>query len=348
MNGRSNVLIALATLLAAAFAGCVEAPSFLTQSDAEATARENKDLADNAALAWNPEAVLVGIAAFEASAAHAAESKGLLPADPTVGNGRALLWFYAYQTPGGAESRLFRVDADGRIQVENTSMVPMGDIGSIEPLGSWSVDSDAAMAAAQADEKFRAVAAAENASVVSAVGNHEGSGKWALVAMNEEKVVGAVVDAVTGELLLVEATDLDEVEIPVMPGTPGFERAPPVHVEGEGSLDTAEPVAEFPFTYAGMGDAGLLQMESSTRFPGDRFTWKIVDEAGETVASSRGGFLLPRSGASEAEFELTQPGEYVLVLAYSGATPLAMGGADYAFVLDVGGDLVLEDEEEDA
>lgn len=337
MNGRSNIaILALVSLLAAAFAGCVEAPSFLTSSDAEASARENKDLADNAAAAWNPEAVLVGVTAFEASAAHAQEAQGMVPVDPTVGNGRALLWFYAYQTPGGNESRLFRVDADGRIQVENTSMVPMKEIGALDPVDGWAIDSDAAMSAARADERFDQAVKAENASVVSAVGNHEGVTKWALVALTEETVVGALVDATTGELLMVESSDVADIPMPAMPSAPGFEMSSPVHLEGSGSLDGSTRSEEHAFSYLGTGDAACLELTVSKRLPTDAIHWYVVDAEGEEVDGGHLGGMRSMSSADTFFFELDQPGDYTLVLDYMPTAMLALGGVDYEFVLEVG------------
>ena len=336
MNGRSNVsILALVSLLSAALAGCVDAPSFLTESDAEATARENRDLADNAALAWNPEAVLVGVAAFEASAAHAKESGGILPPDPTVGNGRALLWFYAYQTPGGDESRLFRVDADGRIQVENTSMVPMDQVGKVEPVASWTVDSDAAMGAAQTDPTFLAAVGAENASVVSAVGSHEGAAKWALVAVTEAHAVAALVDATTGELLLVETIEADDVDLPAMPGVPGHGISAPVHMEGSGSVG-GRGSAEFPFSYLGTGDDGMLEIHLSTRLPTDGLRWAILDSDGEAVHEGYlGGGPASRNEVDTYFFGISAPGDYTLVFTHAGI-PLPLSEVDFRFILDVG------------
>lgn len=343
MNGRSSVsLLALTTLVMAAFAGCLDAPSFLTESDVEATARENKDLADGAAAAWSGDAKLVGISAFEASPAHAMASMGKAPADPTIGNGRALVWLYAYQTPD--DSRVFRVDADGRIQVENTTMVPAAEIPKGEPLGAFSVDSDAAMKVARADPTFDAAAAAANASVVSALGTESGAAKWALVAIGD-KVVVAVVDANTAELLLVQTVDTSSYALPAMPG---YADVVPevIHIEESGSLGASEDVAEFPFTYNGRGDPALMEINVVRYLPTDRLYWAIMDEDGEEVAYGYGSGLISYGGTYETDFELENPGDYTLVLHYNSLVPLSPGGVDYAFTLHVG-PMPDEDQDED-
>lgn len=335
MNGRSTVsLLALAALVSVAFAGCIEAPSFLTSTDAEATARENKDLADAAAAAWDPAAKLVGVSAFEASGPHAAQSEGKVPVDATVGNGRALLWLYAYQTANA--TRVFRVEADGRIQVENTSMVNEGEIPRGDAATSWTVDSDAAMLAARADAVFHEVASREGASVVNALGADQGAVKWALVAITEEKVVVAIVDAVSGERLLVETVDPSAYAFPVIPGYTDVATGPSIHLEGKGSLDASERTFEQPFEYAGHGDDGLLVLKAAKRLPGDMLWWSILDADGEAVADGGMGGILPRGSEREFEFTLEKPGSYTFVLEYYGLTPLQMGGVEYAFTLDVG------------
>lgn len=342
MNGRSSVsLLALTTLVMAAFAGCLDAPSFLTESDVEATALENKDLADGAAAAWSAEAKLVGITAFEASPTHAAASMGKAPVDATIGNGRALVWLYAYQTMD--DSRVFRVDADGRIQVENTSMVPQAEVPKGEPVGAFTVDSDAAMKAARADATFDAAAAAENASVVSALGSDGGVTKWALVAVGE-KVVVAVVDANSGSLLMVETVDASAYALPAMPG---YDDVVPevVHLEGDGSLDAGTRVAEFPFTYAGRGDEGVMEISIVKRLPTDALYWAIVDDEGEEVTHGYGSGFVSYGRTYETGFDLERPGDYTLVLHYNSVAPLAPGGVDYAFVLHVGP--MTEEDEDD-
>lgn len=341
MNGRSAAsLLAFVTLVAAGLAGCVEAPSFLTNSDSEASAKENRDLADSAAAAWNPDAALVAVMTFEAGSADAEEGAGAIPVDPSVGNGRALLWFYGYQTPGGNETRLFRVTADGAVEVENTTGIDMGPV-TMKPVDKWNVDSDAAVDAARADERFEEVVGAENASMMMVLGSEEGHSKWMLLAHAGGKMVAAAVDADTGALLMVEKVDFDDMVMPDVPTPPGFDMGAPVHLEGSGRLDSATRVVEVPFTYGGRNDEGVLEISTRKTVPGEGLWYSLVGPDGEAIAEGSLMRLVTPSGSATVEFEMEGPGEYLLVLGYDtvagmAPVPVPLAGVDYEFMLHVG------------
>src|SRR5687768_6334162 len=95
MNGRKVAALAASLASLMTFAGCL-APSELLDPESakvEITAFENKDLADSAAKAWDPQAHIVGVFGLELSEAGAADQ---WPLDPEAGNGKSPAWVYVY------------------------------------------------------------------------------------------------------------------------------------------------------------------------------------------------------------------------------------------------------------
>lgn len=329
MNGRKAFVLAasLATLMT--LAGCL-APSELLGAESaktEITALENKDLADSAAKAWNPQAQIVGVFGLELSQAAPTDE---WPLDPEAGNGKSPAWVYVYLGEAGA--RAFRVTADGRVTAENDTYDAAEAAQTAKPLGEWTIDSDRAVEVAAANEVFGAALHGGNATLAMGVASMEGITGWYLAAISEGGSAFAIVNAATGELVTAETFSMDFA--PPAMGKEVFVEAMPTHVEGAGTLDSDKPKAEFPFTHGG-ADELLLQLEAEGRLPSDGLSWKILDAEGEVVEGGSAG----RSWTGESyrphwTIELPEAGDYVFVVYYRSFAPLPLGGVDFKFTLD--------------
>lgn len=326
MRVPSLLLLAALAMAGAGLSGCLEAPSFLTASDAEATAMDNRDLAHAAALAWSPDAQLVGVLSFESTNG----SEFDLPADPAVGNGRALAWWYSYE--GANATRAFRVTADGQVTVENETVLPESYDLETPPLEGWAVDSDAALAAAAANETFAAVLQGESASLVEALAATEGQSNWYLAAFGDAGFVLAVVDGRTGDLISVDEMGFDfAFHMPAMPDMPAWTMpGPAVLIEDEGTLSGGAK-KEYPFTLDAAATAHLM-VAADRELPTDGLRWAVLDAEGEVVEA--GDAERWTSGdddeGMEAEFGL-DAGKYTLVLQHKPGTlvPGPVGGVEY-------------------
>jgi hypothetical protein len=333
MNGRNAPAFAALAFVTLALAGCVAPNDFLNASDQklEISAMEDKELADNAAKAWKTDAVLLSVFAIELSD----DKTGDIPTDPSVGNGLSPAWFYAYATPGNAATRAFRVTADGRVHAENdTSIAGMGKTADAKPITDWRIDSNAALAAANANETFHKALSAPNATLAEGVAHMDGGTCWYFAAISREGGAIAMVDANTGELDSVEPFNMDFARIPkyAYKGVPAS--AAPLVVEGKGHVDSAKPKAEFPFTYAGEGDVANLKVNYDAMVPTDGVMWKLIGPDGEPIKADGSG---SRGGA---HYVLPEPGEYKLLFSYRTMAPVPtpFGGADFSFKLTTGAD----------
>lgn len=332
MDGSSSALALALALAATGLAGCIENPNWLNTDDVEVSAFANKELADDAARAWNPDAVLVGAMAFELSQSEDAR----ITEDPDPGNGYAPAWWYAYSAKLADESevRAWKVSADGTLTSEDEAngLAATMDHDLADAIQNWHVDSDDALATAKTDEAFRTVAEGFNATVVEGVAHIEGISQWWVSAISADGFVVAMIDADTGELLAVQPMDLD-FEIPAFAwgaGNPDL-AVPPVHVEGEGALRGGE-MAEYPFHLAtGMG--GVLEASAHSSMPFGAVYWAILDDEGEEVEE---GSLGSYRGMDADAFELDlDAGDYTLAFyaqSFLPETPLA-DGSEYAFML---------------
>jgi hypothetical protein len=330
MNGRKTAVLAASLASLMTLAGCL-APSELLGADSEKTeitALENKDLADGAAKAWDPEAQLGGVFGLELSDATAADQ---WPLDPDAGNGKSPAWVYVYLGEAGKAVRGFRVTADGRVSAENDTFDVQSAAEQAKPLGEWTVDSDRAVEIAGGNEVFGKALGGGNATVALGVANMEGITGWYLAAISDAGSAFAIVNAATGELVTAETFNMD-FKPPTM-GEDVFVEAMPTHAEGAGSLDAEKPKAEFPFTHGG-ADQILLQIYADSRLPTEGLSWKIVDAQGETVES--GGAGRGWSGSSRSHWTIDMPdaGDYTLVLVYGSFAPLPLGGVDFKFTID--------------
>lgn len=335
MNGRSTFAVS-ALIALAALAGCVESFGFLSTTDDEVSAMAHKDLADGAAAAWASDATLVAVLAFES--ANASE---MLPSDATVGNGLAPLWLYGYTAQNGSEYRVFQVTAAGEVATFNPrGMSEMGEvpIGLAEPIGAWSIDSNAAVDIARGNETFAAVAALEGVSFMEALGAQQGATAWAIMAGTPSAQAIAIVDAASGILLMVQSFQMD-FDLPPMP-MPGMTGAgfegPQVEMEESGTLDMGTPVAEFPFTIS-YADSGFLAIQIQGDLPTDALSWVITDAEGEEVDSgSLSMRFSPQGSGDEWDIALEDAGEHTLTLYYDAQSLLAVGSVDFDLQFIVG------------
>ena len=360
-GSKSHLVLLAAALVSTALAGCMEAPAFLNTSEIEVSAFEHRGRADDAALAWNEGAKLIGVMAFELTESDEAE----ISADPEVGNGLAPAWWYVYcaytdqtmtadEDPRGdamgtsqtsmsmPEVRAFRVTADGVVSSEDeAAAMAMGyEHDMAGTLADWKVDSVDALATAKSDASFAKVAEGFNASVVQGVASHEGTTAWFFAAMSADGFVVATVDAVSGALISVEAVDLD-MTIPTYEWgarDPATWTAEPITLEGEGYAAPGEKRYEAPLSLTGPMH-GMLTIDFHAELPTDGLHWAILDEEGELVAvdhvrSWTGG------GEYEADLAIEDAGEYTFTLYYMSSwmpfeVPVGPGGVDYAFTLEL-------------
>ncbi|GEM_PF-4521170 len=361
MHGRLSGIVPALLLLALAFTGCMgQGPHFENAGVKEVSAKRNADLAASAAKAWDKSAALVAVGGAEAQDAPDPD----LPADPDVGNGLATQWTYVYQSAEG-KSRAFEVSADGTVVSKNESEA-FDDYGSYagsyaaayqsyraqsadgKPLGNWSWDSDAALAAALKNETFRGAARAPNSTLAEALGNTGVPDAWVFMASSPERSVIAAVNATSGEIVGIH--DLSRYSWqgsmetqaavapptpPTPPSTPNATAAPPVHLHESGSLTPAQSTDTFRFHLAAP-ESGRLNVTMVSSGDVLSYGWSLMQ--GEKVIKTDNSGTFSLSGVNDAmRLALDKPGDYSLVLDMSyvqGAVPLAK--VSY----DVGLDLV--------
>lgn len=365
MDGRSYALLITVTLAASAFSGCIANPLEALRAETEVSAFENKAAADEAALAWNANAVLIGVMTFELSESPDPR----IEADPSVGNGLAPAWWYVYvgtdapapeaektedngmtREAEGKEVtvsavqvvRAFKVSADGTVTSEDdAAMMAEGFDHDAEPIVGWELDSTAMIDAAKGNETFRKVAEGMNATVIEGVATHEGKTAFFASAMSAAGWVSAILDAKTGEIIAIEEMAMD-FEMPTFEyganGPQGW-MAEPIHLEGEGRSNAGDELAEFPFSVVDSMH-GELTIEFTTAGPMDGLHWGILDEEGELVHVDHVR-AWDGSGHYEADLEIEDAGDYTFVIGYMESYPgvpvpigLPVGGAvEYAFTL---------------
>lgn len=368
MEGSTSHVLLLATALASTVvAGCIEAPAFLNASDLEVSSFENRDRADEAALAWNANAKLVSVMAFELTQSN--EERIL--ADPEVGNGLAPAWWYVYgaypeETGRGSdepsrdapsmdearmgamampELRAFRVTSEGDVSSEDEAAAMAAGYqrqDTIDVIAAWKIDSTDAFAKAKTDEAFAKAAEGFNASVVEGVASYEGTTAWWVAAMSADGFVIATVDAVTGELIGVEAVDLD-MTVPTFEWgarDPATWSAEPIHLEGEGYAAPGEQAFEAPLSLAAPMH-GTLNIEFYTTLPTDGLYWAILDAEGELVEGDQVRSWMGGGAYEYDDLAIEDAGEYTFTLSYMGwaqmpfVPPVGPGGVDYTFTLDL-------------
>lgn len=337
MTGRFWTLLVVLVASSTGFAGCIEAFDSLSSEGDGITAKADRDLADNAAAAWHPEAFLVGVVSVETM-----DARAQVPVDGSVGDGRAPFWYYAYASPGSDDTRVFRVTEDGQVTSED-NLPPMLRGLEFSPVAiqGWELDSDAALAAAVAVEDVAAVLAGTNLSVVEGLGSIPDLGtRWMVGAMSDAGYVLATVDARTGE---VEVQDIDELQAEMPIQAAAFApMAPPVVIHDEGTFEgsTREKTYEFE---AGEGMLGKLSIwvDMPREYYHEHFEWHLVSPDGDTFAM---GAMRGQDASDEFEFDIDEKGTYTLVIRHgtwfdfaTGATRL--GTIDFSFDLVAGYDL---------
>lgn len=198
-------------LVVALLAGCL---GTLTPS----SARTRLDLPEEAAARWSRNASLAGILGTEgsltprppsgqgdASPSPTAPTKVLPIVDGDVGDGRGLLWFFAFTAP----------DEEGILAVASGPAVGGIRTGEyegyeLEPLEGWRLDStEAAEAAREANASFRRAAEEPGARLYYELHEPEnGSAAWRIYASPAPTRPGwtARVDARTGNVTVKQGT----------------------------------------------------------------------------------------------------------------------------------------------
>ncbi|MFA5860598.1 MAG: hypothetical protein WDA16_02780 [Candidatus Thermoplasmatota archaeon] len=338
MNRRSLAALgAVITMLSMGFAGCLAPSEFLNASSSkdEITAMENKDLADNAAKAWSPNAKLGGVFGLELSNASSGRDDGDFPLDPNVGNGKAPAWIFVYWDED--TTRVFRVTADGRVKVENNTDASTPD--DAKPLGAWNVDSDKALKTARTNATFADALKGDNATVAEGIVLMDGTTAYYFAAMSEGGMAFATVDAASGKLLNVKSFTTDAWKMPSY-GAPGASAQwqVPVNEKGSGRVDSAKMTQEFPFTYAGGSAQVTLMIDGQQELPTDGVTWKLIKND-ETVKKGSASSFDTRI-SQKNKIQLPGPGEYTLVISYDPNVPTgpppAGGGVSFKWSLTSG------------
>lgn len=338
MTGRFWTLLVVLVASSTGLAGCIEAFDSMSSDGAGITAREDRDLADNAAAAWHPEAFLVGVLTIETQ-----DMRAQVPVDESVGDGRAPFWYYAYASPGSDDTRVFRVTQDGQVTSED-KLPPMLRGLEFSPVAiqGWELDSDAAVGAAAKAEALTSVFSGTNLSVFESLGSIPDMGtRWIVGAMSDAGYALATVNARTGE---VEVQDVEQLRKDMPLDAAAFAPlTPPVEIHDEGTLGGEVTTKTYEFDVAeGMDGVLHLWVEMSDVYLHESFAWRLLGPDGEAVVEYRMGSTRDEGETFDLEFEET--GTYTLELRHStwfdrvtGATRL--GSADFTMDLVAGYDV---------
>lgn len=332
MNRRSlAALAAVATLLSMGFAGCLAPSEFMTSSSTkgEITAMEDRDLADNAAKAWSPNAKLGGVFGLELSNVSSEGSAGDFPLDPNVGNGKAPAWIFVYADAN--TTRAFRVTADGRVKAENDTDTATRD--DAKPLGAWTVDSDKAIKTAKTNATFADALTGKNATVAEGLAFMDGTTAYYFAAMSKGGMAFATVDAASGKLLSVKGFSMDAWKMPAYGASAQWQV--PLDEKGGGRVDGTKTTQEFPFAYAGSVVQATLTLDGQQDLPTDGIAWKLLknDEPIKQGSAAAWGTKI----SQKTKIQVPGPGDYKLVISYNPDVPTgplpAGGGVSFKWSL---------------
>lgn len=203
----NRALIVAVLVTSVAFAGCL---------GSKATARAQQDRADTRAREWAGDAALIGIIGFEGNLPddvpgpwHGSLSSVDVPwdrlgTDPTLGDGEAAFWIYAYVTDLRDETFLVVVDEGGDVIETGTAEAT----AESRVLGNYAVDSDRAVQTAiEASPGLRQALETGNATLVVDLERRDGyeNATWLVGGGAGDGTAtpsgGAVVDAITGAVL---------------------------------------------------------------------------------------------------------------------------------------------------
>jgi len=335
MNGRSLTAAAVLTTLAM-LAGCLAPNDFLNASSTklEITAMEDRDLAENAAQAWSPGAVLVSVFAIElANTGH----NSSWPADPHVGNAKAPAWVYAYESQDGNATKAFRVTANGRVATDNES----DDMGMGSDMGDsvraitdgWKIDSDKALASALKNESFAGALSGGNLTLAEGVASMDNATAYYFAAVGMHGMAIATVDAATGHLLSVKSFDMPAFDMGGMGDMGSFSTwSQPVNEKGSGNVNEAKPKMEFPFRVSGAQQAKFT-ISYNAALPTDRVTWTLVGPDGKALKAQNasGGSMMMEGNPTSISYSLPSSGEYKVVVQYASQVPDPAGLGDVSF-----------------
>lgn len=240
MHRRPVAVLVVVAFVSAAFAGCLARSASPDEATAEDTANSVQhvaaDAAPNAATSaardWHADAFLVAAFATEGFHADMEDPPFLYDSrdDPTVGDGLARVWTYAFAAPN--ETNLFFAAIEDGERVTYARKVPGTSHGYWFPAGDSSrsalpqdvIASDAAAAAVAARPEAVEFVDAHPVSAARLVltVDYEGRAIW-MVARHTSGGFGmsALVDAVTGDVIDVHRYPDDLVACPVEAGGDG-------------------------------------------------------------------------------------------------------------------------------
>jgi hypothetical protein len=179
---------------------------------AAATATQSLTSAEQAAHAWDPGAQLAQAIGLEGTYPMMAALMGAATRsgdfekakdDKSVGDGRCEAWLYRFVAPDKESAYVVVVDSDGKVLRQAEDAKREGDVA----LAAWSVDSDAALAAAKtASPALAKGIAAKDFGIASVLRSGEGARpEWFIIGGGGDASSGgggfARIDATTGRAL---------------------------------------------------------------------------------------------------------------------------------------------------
>lgn len=337
-------------------AGCLDAQrpaldTALADPPVEVSALAHAGRAQTEALGWSGEARLVGILATEGEPIGDNVDPPLFwntVGDPVVGNGKAVVWTYAYAGPENGVLYYVSVGADGAVLYArelplpyywtmNERAHPASDGACCaksmpaEPpaqpaLALPALDSDAAIAVADSDEAFRTFGEAHPRHQVQIVlGGDGGNAVWAFVKRTATYFgASAAVDGASGALL-------HSASWPQPPGPcdacppppPPVPPRPADHAEAwsgvlpgrvsSGGYADGRATTSFPVESAHWFRAATVHVELDT-LPNEYARLRLVDPLGQVVWETGGSSVL------DAVVPWGIEGEYTVELIGDGAT----------------------------
>jgi hypothetical protein len=312
---RSKLLVAIGTLLGSfTLAGCLGDSGEQAPDPAQpASALSHRDVADEAARAWNEEAELVSVAGGE-GALEALVSEGSLRFLPTfvngtqaqLGDGQSSAWAFEYRA--GDQGYGVVVEANGTISTEQET-----PLGSDRPVGDDLVDSTTAIDRLQAQSEAFGEGQTPRAFAYALYNatEHDGS-VWALGKLSGNEPTVGLIDADTGDFLGIVEDGRD----PITPQgrVIGPQQPPRVADEGSGQADATNDADAWAIFLQGdnhpnlgfrlVAEEPVTGVLNATLMRDGRSLTSIEVDAVESEA--RGEWPRPRSGDFVIEVDLEQ------------------------------------------
>lgn len=154
------------------FAGCFGSDS--GSKKGPFTAMEKKGDADEKALEWKSDPVLIGVEGFEFEIETSAEGI-TVPEDPERGNGKCMIWKYHYYSSNSNKKYEVSVFAEGNIEMKEKE----GGSGDLEII-NWSIDSDESALVAEENDGSQFLDEYPHTKITYNLGMTEGDPVWSI------------------------------------------------------------------------------------------------------------------------------------------------------------------------